>query len=225
LERFKAQALPSPFDYKKQAVLYVEKNIPEPSQPDYIQQAVKTIAGLVKIVNGNCLILFTSYRMLEEVRALIGGMIPNRIYSQGDMPSQEAVAMYIEDNNSILMGTHSFWQGIDLPGDLLRCVIMMRLPFSVPDSPLIQARLEELTAQGKNAFASYQIPEAVIKFRQGFGRLIRSKKDCGIIAVLDNRIVSKQYGRNFLASIPDCRKAFQIDALAENYGQIISSLR
>jgi ATP-dependent DNA helicase DinG len=121
------------------------------------------------------------------------------------------------------MGTHSFWLGIDLPGDLLRCVIMMRLPFSVPDSPPVQARIEKLQEQGRTPFSAYQIPEAVIKFKQGFGRLIRSHQDRGIVAVLDSRIITKPYGRNFLKSLPDCRMAYQIQGLAENYAGLLPS--
>lgn len=220
LERYKATILPSPFDYKEQAILFLKKDMPEPTHSDFTKQAARQAAELIKLVNGNCLLLFTSYKMLDDVRSLIADMIPHRIYSQGDLPSQEALALYMDDENSVLMGTHSFWQGIDLPGDLLRCVIMMRLPFSVPNSPLIQARIDELKTQGKNAFNLYQIPEAVIKFKQGFGRLIRSKKDYGIIAVFDARIISKPYGSNFMKSVPACRKAFDFSSLAENYKQI-----
>ena len=223
LERFRTGSLPSSFDYKKQAIFYVDRKIPKPTHPDYTQYAAFTAAEIIKIVNGNCLILFTSYKMLEDVRALLTDMIPHRIYSQGEMPSQEAVAMYMGDDNSVLMGTHSFWQGIDLPGDMLRCVIMARLPFSAP-SPLVQARIDEVTEHGGNAFVMYQVPEAVIKFRQGFGRLIRGKKDYGIIAVLDNRIVSESYGQKFLRSVPDCREAFQIQRLADDYNLIAGEI-
>ena len=223
IERFKTMTLPSPFDYKQQAVLFLEKNMPEPTDPSFTLSAAKLASNLIQLVNGNCLLLFTSYKMLEEVRSLIANMIPHRIYSQGDLPSQEALAMYINDENSVLMGTHSFWQGIDLPGDLLRCVIMMRLPFAVPDSPIIQARSDELKEKGKNPFVVYQIPEAVIKFKQGFGRLIRSKKDHGIIAVLDTRITSKPYGSNFLQSVPACRQVFSFPVLSENYAQFFEN--
>jgi ATP-dependent DNA helicase DinG len=223
MERFKSQALPSPFDFRRQAILFLDKNLSEPSHPSFIREAARRAAEIIKIVNGNCLMLFTSYRMLEDVRSQLADMVPHHIYSQGDLPSQEAVALYIEDDNSILMGTHSFWQGIDLPGDLLRCVIMMRLPFSVPDSPPIQARIEKLQEQGRNPFMAYQIPEAVIKFKQGFGRLIRSRQDRGIVAILDSRIITKPYGRNFLKSLPDCRMAYQIQGLAENYSGLLAA--
>jgi ATP-dependent DNA helicase DinG len=222
MDRYKSQALPSPFDFRKQAILFLDRNLSEPSQPGFIREAAKRAAELISIVNGNCLLLFTSYRMLEELRSHLADLVPHHIYSQGDLPSQEAVSLYLQDENSILMGTHSFWQGIDLPGDLLRCVIMMRLPFSVPDSPPIQARIEKLKEQGKNAFAVYQIPEAVIKFKQGFGRLIRSRQDRGIVAILDSRIVTKPYGRNFLKSLPECSMAYQVNGLSDLYSKIIT---
>lgn len=222
MERWESIALPSPFAYDKQAVLFIDKSISEPNAPEFILQAAKRSADLIRAVNGNCLLLFTSYKMLEAVRAIIADLIPNRIYSQGDLPSQEAIEMYMSDENSVLMGTHSFWQGIDLPGDLLRCVIMTRLPFSVPDSPLVKSRIDSLKEQNINPFVSYQIPEAVLKFRQGFGRLIRSKKDAGIIAVLDARIVSKSYGKTFLASVPECIHVYDIPAAKEAYMQITS---
>ncbi|TFH41937.1 MAG: helicase c2, partial [Chrysiogenales bacterium] len=117
-------------------------------------------------------------------------------------------------------GTHSFWQGIDLPGDLVRGVILMKLPFAVPDSPPVEAKMERLKEQGKNPFSTFQVPEAVIRFRQGFGRLIRSGTDRGVVAVLDSRIVNKSYGGAFLKSLPECRVVYSLDDLKEAYSVI-----
>ncbi|MCP4138429.1 MAG: helicase, partial [bacterium] len=144
------------------------------------------------------------------------------IYSQDEYSSPEAVSLYTRDENSVLMGTHSFWQGIDLPGDLLRGVIMMRLPFSVPDSPPIQARIERLKEQGLNPFPAFQVPEAIIKFKQGFGRLIRSQQDKGIVAMLDSRISSKSYGVRFIKSIPECKVVYMIKDLKYEYYKLTS---
>jgi len=217
LERCTGVVLSSPFDYQKQALLYVKKDISEPGTPLFSRQAAQAVAEIIQIVKGNCLVLFTSYKMLEEVRGFLADLVENRIYSQGDLSSSEAVEMYMSDEDSILMGTHSYWQGIDLPGDLVRCVIMMRLPFSVPDAPPVQARVELLKTQGLNPFVVYQIPEAVIKFKQGFGRLIRSRQDRGIVAVLDSRIVSKPYGRQFISALPKCSVVFTSDQVAAGY--------
>ncbi len=214
--------LASPFDYRKQALMFIDENMPEPSQDSYTTAAADAAAELIRTVNGSCLILFTSYRMLAEVHSLLSEKISNPIFSQGEMPAKDAVALYRSTPGAVLMGTSSFWQGIDLPGDLLRCVIMMRLPFSTPDSPVMQARTDELKAMGKNPFMVYQVPEAVIKFRQGFGRLIRSRKDRGIIAVLDGRITSKYYGKNFLSSVPVCTVVKKLADVPSAYRKLIS---
>ncbi len=204
INNYKSLLLDSPFDFKNQVVLYLGKDTAPPDDPYYTDQATRISAEIIDHLGGNCLILFTSYRMLESVKKGLSAITSNNIYAQGDYPAAETVERYISDNGSVLLGTHSFWQGIDLPGDLLRGVILMRLPFSVPDRPLIQARIESLQQMGMNPFLSYQIPNAIIRFKQGFGRLIRSTNDRGIVAVLDSRITSKSYGKLFLKSLPEC---------------------
>jgi ATP-dependent DNA helicase DinG len=221
IERNENLLLSSPFDYMNQAVLFIARELSEPTEPIFIKQSANIAAEIIKTVNGNCLMLFTSYKMLENVRRELGGLIENRIYSQGDMPVAEAVELYLSDENSILMGTHSFWQGIDFKGDLLRAVILMRLPFSVPDSPPLIAKAEYVTELGLNPFAHLQIPEAVIKFKQGFGRLIRSCNDKGVIAVLDSRLYSKGYGKRFLDSLPKCKTVFDPTILSDEYKKMM----
>ena len=221
IERNENLLLSSPFDYMKQAVLFIARELSEPNEPMFIRQSASIAAEIIKTVNGNCLMLFTSYKMLESVRRELGGLIENRIYSQGDLPVAEAVEMYLSDENSILMGTHSFWQGMDFKGDLLRAVILMRLPFAVPDSPPLIAKAEYVTELGLNPFAHLQIPEAIIKFKQGFGRLIRSCNDKGIVAVLDSRLYSKGYGKRFLDSLPKSKIVFDTKRLGEEYKKMM----
>ena len=219
---YKPLLLNSPFDYKNQVVLYLEKNTAAPDDSQYINHAAEVSAEIIDLVGGNCLMLFTSYKMLETVRRKLASLTGCTIYAQGDFSAAETVDRYIKDDGSVLMGTHSFWQGIDLPGDLLRGVIMMRLPFSVPDRPITQARIERLEESGKNAFATYQIPSAVLKFKQGFGRLIRSKTDRGIVAILDPRILSKGYGKLFLESLPECRTVYSLEELEKTFSSLVS---
>ncbi len=217
IENHKTLLLESSFDYKKQAVLYVAKDMDDPGKGTYNAQASSAAVEIINKLNANCLLLFTSYKTLTEVRNLISGMIGYTIYSQDLLSATEAVEGYLNDKNSVLMGTHSFWQGLDLYGDLVRGVVMMKLPFNVPDSPPVEARMELLAAAGENPFYRYQVPEAVIRFKQGFGRLIRSNADRGIIAILDSRIASKQYGKFFLKSIPECKVVYSLPKLLEEY--------
>jgi ATP-dependent DNA helicase DinG len=213
---YKPLLLNSPFDYKNQVSLYLDRDSTSPDDPAYVEHAAEVAADIIKLVDGNCLMLFTSYKMLDIVRGKLSNLINHTIYAQGDFPASETVERYINDNGSVLMGTHSFWQGIDLPGDLLRGVIMMRLPFSVPDRPITQARIERIEERGLNPFSAYQIPSAVIRFKQGFGRLIRSRDDRGIVAVLDSRILSKGYGKLFLESLPECRTVYSLEELKQS---------
>jgi ATP-dependent DNA helicase DinG len=214
---FKALSLQSSFDYQSQVVLFIDPDIGDPGEESYNQQAASDAAEIINHLQGNCLMLFTSYKTLREVRNILGGMIAYPVYSQDVLASTDAIERYVGDANSVLMGTHSFWQGIDLPGELVRGVIVMKLPFAVPDSPPVEAKMERIAAMGKNPFAALQVPEAVIRFKQGFGRLIRSSSDRGIVAVLDSRIVNKSYGQIFLKAIPECRIVHSLAELKEAY--------
>ncbi len=205
--------LQSPFDFQEQVVLFLQKGGDEPGAKNYAVDSARVAAEVIRHLDGNCLVLFTSYRMLEEVKDELVRIVEHPVFAQGEYPAPEAMELYLDTPSSVLMGTHSFWQGIDLPGDLLRGVIMMRLPFSVPDRPTVQVKLERLEQQGLNPFNAYQVPNAVIKFRQGFGRLIRGREDRGIVAVLDPRVVGKSYGRIFLKSLPQCRVVYSIDEM------------
>jgi ATP-dependent DNA helicase DinG len=198
--------LDSPFDYESRVMLYLPSDLPSPQDRGYIDAASYRIAELAAGVGGNCLVLFTSYDMLRECEIRLKQTLTCPVFSQGDGDAARVLSDYIETPGSLLLGTHSFWQGLDLPGDLLRCVIITKLPFPVPDRPDVEARSEILEKKGINPFTGLHLPSAVIQFKQGFGRLMRRIDDKGIIAVLDNRIINKSYGKAFLQSLPHCKR-------------------
>jgi ATP-dependent DNA helicase DinG len=203
-------ALGSPFDYPKQVTIHLPRNLPDPSgQPDDFERlAIKAIAHYLDRTQGKAFVLFTSYKMLDAAARALTPWLAERniaLFAQSDgLPRSKMVEAFKADVNSVIFGADSFWQGVDVPGDALSNVIIVRLPFSVPSHPLLEARLEDIRNRGGNPFVEYQVPEAVIKLKQGFGRLIRTKTDRGIVVILDPRVMTKPYGRTFLGSLPDC---------------------
>jgi len=202
--------LGSPFNYREQARLILIDGMPDPSleRVAYERCCVEMVRRYVERTDGRAFVLFTSYEMLRNVARQLTSWLASRnlaLLSQANETSRtQMVADFRANPRSVLFGTDSFWQGVDVPGDALQNVIITKLPFSVPDQPLLQAKLEAIREAGGNPFSDYQLPEAIIKFRQGFGRLIRTQHDRGIVVVLDPRIRSKSYGRKFLDSLPDC---------------------
>lgn len=196
----------SPFDFEKQMSVYVIKSMPDPRDEDYEEMLIHWIERVLIKTEGKAFVLFTSHRLLRSVAESMEDFFDERGWTllvQGTgMQRQKMVERFREDINSVLFGTESFWAGVDVPGEALSNVIITRLPFAVPDHPLTAARLEEIEAEGGNAFMEYSVPEAVIKLRQGVGRLIRTKKDQGMVVILDNRVVTKRYGKSFLAALP-----------------------
>jgi ATP-dependent DNA helicase DinG len=209
LDDFDALKLGSPFDYQKQVTIYIEKDLPNPNDAAFVEPAAEAVKKYILQTAGRAFVLFTSYEMLEKIAQSLADWLDNnniQLLQQGAGFDRTALLKSFKaEDNCVLFGTDSFWQGVDVPGEALSNVIIVRLPFAVPDQPLLAGRLQQIKEQGGNPFLDYQLPSAIIKFKQGFGRLIRSKTDTGIVVILDSRVVNKPYGQKFLAAIPKCK--------------------
>jgi ATP-dependent DNA helicase DinG len=199
----KESVLPQEFDYRTQALLYIPREIPDVRHPSFQANAADEIRRLLEISQGRAFCLFTSYAQMKDVYERVSGRVRFSLLLQGTAPRSTLLDRFRSTPNAVLFATASFWQGVDVPGAQLSCVIIDKLPFAVPSDPIVAARVRALTEDGRNAFAEYQVPEAVLALKQGFGRLIRSKTDRGILAILDNRIQRMQYGKIFLESLPE----------------------
>lgn len=213
--------LPSPFDYQRQALLVIPKNMPDPQSKNYLPTAVKFIVRAIQASDGGCFILCTSYFLLRKLHAEVSKELKGqyRFFRQGEMGRTQLLDAFIQSKNGVLFGADSYWEGVSVKGEQLRQVIITKLPFRVPTEPVQQARHEKLEAQGINPFTHYSLPQAALRLRQGFGRLIRTQSDRGSVVILDSRVHKKWYGKVFLNSLP------QMEICRENCKESIERLQ
>ncbi len=210
----------SPFNYAERTLFAVPTDLPLPSSPEFLSECTKAISGAIEISKGSVFLLFTSYDMLQGCHRALSKTALAQTFpflKQGDLPRHLLLDQFKKREGSVLFATDSFWEGVDVPGEALRCVIIAKLPFSVPSDPLYEAYAQSLEKEGLDPFSDYAVPQAVIKFKQGFGRLMRKNDDRGCVLCLDHRIVKKNYGKQFLRSLPSCRTCFapKADVFAE----------
>src|SRR5256885_535306 len=206
-------AVGSPFDHQRQALLVLPTDIALPSEERFIEEAARLIEDVARTLDGRTLVLFTSHASLRDASARLGALESEglAVLTQGIDGSRRALLERFAQGRAVLLGTQSFWEGVDLPGDVLRCVVIVRLPFSVPDDPLVQGRAERYD----DPFVQFQLPQAALRLRQGFGRLIRTKTDYGAVVLLDRRVVTRDYGEVLLGSLPEARtEQLPLDAIA-----------
>jgi len=218
LDHARELVIPSHFDYENQAILYVPPNLPDPRTPQFTALATEVVRRLLEITRGRAFVLFTSYAQMNEIYERLLGVIEFPLLKQGDAPKSALLDEFRLTPNAVLFGTSSFWQGVDVQGEQLSCVIIDRLPFAVPSDPVVAARVKAIDRAGGNAFSDYQVPSAVITLKQGFGRLIRSLNDRGLLALLDNRILKKSYGRVFVESLPNYARTTDLRKVEEFFG-------
>jgi len=218
LDHARELIIASHFDYESQAILYVPPDLPDPRTPQFAGEAAGVIRRLLEITRGRAFVLFTSYAQMNEIYERLLGQLEFPVLKQGDAPKSALLEEFRLTPHAVLFGTSSFWQGVDVQGEQLSCVIIDRLPFAVPSDPVVAARVKAIDAGGGNAFFEYQVPSAVITLKQGFGRLIRSLHDRGLLALLDNRILKKAYGRVFVESLPPYSRTTDLRKVAEFFG-------
>lgn len=208
-EAAEEMVLDSPFDFAAQAALYLPKDAPDPTHPEAPEQLAEIGRALIELVGGGALFLFTSYRVMHAVHEALATVLDHPVLIQGEQPRQRLLQRFVDEAPAVLFATASFWEGVDVPGDPLRLVMIDRLPFDAPNDPLIAARSE----RSPNAFAEVSLPRAILRLKQGFGRLVRHRQDRGVVAVLDRRLQTKGYGRRFLEALPGARHVDELEAL------------
>jgi ATP-dependent DNA helicase DinG len=211
--------LPSEFDYARQAILYLPARMPEPRSPEFGRAAAREVVEILRRTQGRAFVLFTSYAVLREVHALAAGEIDYPVLVQGTAPRSALLRDFKATPHAVLLATSSFWQGVDVVGDALSCVIVDKLPFASPGDPITAARIEAINARGGSAFGEYQVPLAILTLQQGLGRLLRHRQDRGVLAVLDPRLRTMGYGRRFMASLPPAPVVSDVEAIGRFFEQ------
>jgi ATP-dependent DNA helicase DinG len=214
----------SPFDYQHQAVLYVPEGMPDPNSPGYTAAVVEQALPVLEASGGRAFMLFTSHRALKQAAELISERISYPLLVQGDAPRTRLLEQFRELGNAVLLGTGSFWEGVDVRGEALSCVIIDKLPFASPGDPVLQARIDAMREAGGNPFMEYQLPQAVITLKQGVGRLIRDVNDRGVLVLCDPRLGSKSYGRIFIDSLPPMSKTRKLEVVQRFFRQVTAQV-
>ena len=222
LDRSKTETLvaQSAFDYEKQAIIYLPKGMPDPRAPEYMQLAAGEIIRLLQITRGHAFVLCTSNSAMNALFQLVSSRIGYPCFIQGSMSKTGLLDRFRATPNAVLFATSSFWQGVDVRGEQLSCVIIDKLPFAVPSDPIVAARTKFIDENGGRSFSDYSVPQAVITLKQGIGRLIRSKTDRGVIAILDSRLRTKSYGRDFLNSLPKARVTGELEDVERMFSNV-----
>jgi ATP-dependent DNA helicase DinG len=222
LERAATLRLDSPFDFPRQALLYLPRGLPQPSDPGYGDAVIELARPLLESGGGGAFVLFTSHRSLRHAAQRLAGALPAELplLVQGTAPREQLLRRFRASGRAVLLGTASFWEGVDVQGPALRLVIIDKLPFASPEDPVVRARIEYLSAQGGNAFRDYQLPEAVLALKQGVGRLIRSEEDRGVVVICDPRMSERGYGRIFRASLPPMATTHEVDVVLQRLREL-----
>jgi ATP-dependent DNA helicase DinG len=224
IESAQTESWASPFDFANQGLLYVPQQLPEPNTPDYTRAVVEAALPAVEASRGRAFLLFTSLRAMREAHGLLTEEFKRRgwdypLLVQGEGSRTELLMRFRELGNAVLIGSQSFWEGIDVRGDALSLVMIDKLPFAPPDDPVLSARIEKINAEGRNAFMEYQLPRAVISLKQGAGRLIRDETDRGVLMICDPRLISKSYGKRIWRSLPPMTRSRDIADVAAFFGE------
>jgi ATP-dependent DNA helicase DinG len=212
----------SPYDYGEQSLLYLPRSMPDPRSDEFVARAADEIVALLALSEGRGLVLTSSYRALDAYREHVRGRVPFEVLVQGEAPRERLLERFRHEVGSVLIATSTFWQGVDVPGESLSLLVIDKLPFSAPGDPLHEARCESVERHGGDWFRDYALPTAMLQLRQGFGRLIRSHGDRGVVAILDPRLRTRGYGRAFLAALPRCPVVEDRDAVAEFFGERVA---
>ncbi len=224
LEEFKNGVWDSPFDYQQQSLLFLPEKLPQPSDPSYTRELMQQALPVLQASQGRAFVLFTSYNAMHQAHDYLKQMLPYELLVQGDLPKHQLLEKFRETDNAILLGTSSFWEGVDVRGESLSCVIIDKLPFASPGDPVVQARIDAIKQRGGQPFMEFQVPQAVISLKQGVGRLIRDVNDSGIVMIGDPRLKTKAYGRVFLNSLPSMPVTSDINDVKQFFSRLTEAV-